>query len=152
MLFFVAGHTCPDITYDFNSAARYMFYPQLVQEHALKQIGHYLEATSDSGSIMKPSEKILKINSFPDANFAGMKGRKGMDDPVCAKSRTGFVIMVAYCSIMWQSKLQFESLSPNMEAEIIATAHSSCKLFPIMDGVSIMGTAIGLPLVGNTTI
>ncbi len=38
-----------------------------------------------------------------------------------------------------------------MEAEIVALAHSCCKLFPIMDGVSIMGKAIGLP-VGDTTI
>ncbi len=38
-----------------------------------------------------------------------------------------------------------------LRAEIIALAHSCCKLFPIMDGVSIMGKAIGLPI-GNTTI
>ncbi len=38
-----------------------------------------------------------------------------------------------------------------MEAEIDALGHSCRELFPIMDGVSIMGTAIGLP-VGDTTI
>ena len=44
---------------------------------------------------MKPSEKLLKIDSFLDANFAGMYGHEGMDDPVCVKIRTGYVIMVA---------------------------------------------------------
>ncbi len=38
-----------------------------------------------------------------------------------------------------------------MKAEVVALAHSCCKLFPIMNGVSIMGKAIGLP-VDNTTI
>ncbi len=38
-----------------------------------------------------------------------------------------------------------------MQAEIFALSHSCCKLFPIMDGVRIMGKAIGPP-VGNTTI
>ncbi len=38
-----------------------------------------------------------------------------------------------------------------METEIIALAHICCKLFPNMDGVSIMGETIGVP-VGNTTI
>ncbi len=38
-----------------------------------------------------------------------------------------------------------------MEAEIIAIAHRCHELFPIMDGVSIMGKAIG-HFVGNTTI
>ncbi len=74
-----------------------------------------------------------------------------MDDPVCVKSRTGCVIMIANCPIIWQSKLQSETALSTMEAEIVALAHSCCKLFTIMDGVSIMGKAIGLP-VGNTTI
>ncbi len=38
-----------------------------------------------------------------------------------------------------------------MEAEVIAIAHSCCKLFPIMDGASIMGKALSLS-VDNTTI
>ncbi len=38
-----------------------------------------------------------------------------------------------------------------MEAGIVALAHSCRELFPIMDGVSIMGKAICLPF-GNTTI
>ncbi len=100
---------------------------------------------------MKPSEKLLTSDSFPDANFAGVYGHKAMDDSVCVKSRTGYVIMVANCFIMWQSKLQSETALSTMEADMVALAHSSCELFPIMDGVSIMGKAIGLP-VGNTTI
>ncbi len=59
--------------------------------------------------------------------------------------------MVAICPIVWQSKLQSETALSTMEAEIVALAHSCCKLFPIMDGVSIMSKAIGIP-VGNTTI
>ncbi len=52
---------------------------------------------------------------------------------------------------MWQSKLQSETALSTMKAEIIALAYSCHKLFLIMDGVSIMGKAIGLP-VGDTTI
>ncbi len=55
---------------------------------------------------MNPSEKRLKIDSFSDANFAGMYVHEVMNDPVCVKSRTGYVIMVANYPIMWQSKLQ----------------------------------------------
>ncbi len=60
------------------------------------------------GLITKPSEKLVKIDSFPNANFSGMYGHEVMDDPVCVKSRTGCMIMVANCPIMWQSKLQTE--------------------------------------------
>ncbi len=67
------------------------------------------------------------------------------------KSRTEYVIMVACCPIKWQYKLQSETTLSIMEAEIIALAHSCCELFLIMDGVSVMGKAIGL-LICNTTI
>ncbi len=70
---------------------------------------------------------------------------------VCVKSRTGYEIVVANCPIMWQSKLQSETTLTTIEAEIVVLAHGCCKPSPIMDGVSIMGKAIGLP-VGNTTI
>ncbi len=65
-----------------------MFSPELVREHALKQIGCYLKATFDMGLIMKPSEKLFKIDSFPDADFVGVYRYEVMDDPVCVKSRT----------------------------------------------------------------
>ncbi len=83
MLLYLAGHKCPEMTHDVNCDARYFFCPKLVHKQALKQIGHYLKATADKGLIMMPSEKLLKIDSFPDTDFAGMYGHKTMDDPVC---------------------------------------------------------------------
>ncbi len=77
-----------------------MFCPKLVHEHALKRIDRYLKGASDKGLIMKPSEKLLKIDSLPDANFAGKYEHKAMYDLVCIKKRTGYVIMVVNCSIM----------------------------------------------------
>ncbi len=109
-----------------------------MHKQALKQIGRYLKATADKGLIMKPSEKLLKIDSFLDTDFAG---HKAMNDPVCVKSRTGYMIMVANCHIMWQSKLLSESALSTMDAKMVALAHSCCEQFPIMDGVSIMGKA-----------
>ncbi|KAL7467153.1 hypothetical protein ACHAXS_007412, partial [Conticribra weissflogii] len=76
------GHTCPCISYSVKSAARYMFCPKLVHKQPLKQMRCYLKATSDKGLIMKPSEKLLKIDSFLDADFAGMYGHKAMDDHI----------------------------------------------------------------------
>ncbi len=96
MLLYLAQHTCPDIADAVICAARYMFYPKLVHKHALKEIGSYFFATSDKGLIMKPSKKLLKIDSVSDANLAGMYGYKAMYDHVCVKSRTGYVISPYY--------------------------------------------------------
>ncbi len=44
-----------------------------------------------------------------------------------------------------------ETALSSMKAKLIAMAHNSCTLFPIMDGVSIIGKTTSLPVV-NTNI
>ncbi len=114
-----------------------------MNEHATKQIVCYLNAAAEKRFIMKTDYRFLKINSFLDSNFPWI-----YSDPVCAKSRTGHVIMVANSSIMWQSKLQSVTAQHIVEAKIMAPAHSCHGMFPIMDGVNVMGKAIGL-LIGR---
>eukprot|EP00956_Cyclotella_meneghiniana_P032322 scaffold88264_cov32-Cyclotella_meneghiniana.AAC.1 len=87
MLLYLAGHTRPDIAYAVNCCARYMFNPRLSHEQALKRIGRYLKATRDKGLILNPSGK-LKVDAYPDADFAGLYGYESNSDPACAKSRT----------------------------------------------------------------
>ena len=72
-------------------------------------------------------------------------------DPASVTSRTGYVITVASCPVLWQSKLQTETASSTMEAEIVALVHSCKELFPIIDMVTVIGPAVGL-LVGDTTM
>ena len=75
-----------------------------------------------------------------------MYGHENSTDPSCVKSRTGFVITVANCPVLWQSKLQTETALSTMEAEVVALAHSCRELFPIMDMVSMLGEKVGLPV------
>ncbi len=42
---------------------------------------------------MKPSSNVCKIDTYPDADFAGMYGHEEHTDPACAKSRIGFIII-----------------------------------------------------------
>ena len=145
MLLYLSGHSRPDIAYAVNCAARYMFSPRHSHELALKRIGRYLKATREKGLILNPSQDF-KIDCYPDADFAGLYGYEQVTDPTCVKSHTGFVITVSDCPVLWQSKLQTETALSTMEAEIVALAHSCRELFPIMDMVQVLGTAVGLPL------
>ena len=95
MLLYLSGHSRPDIAFAVNCCARYMFCPKKSHELALKRIGRYLKATRDKGLILNPSGDVLKIDNYPDADFAGMYGYEENDDPTCVKSRTGYVITVA---------------------------------------------------------
>ncbi len=81
-----------------------MFCPKLVYKHTLNEIGCYLKANADKELIMKPLEKLLKIDSFPYFEFVGMYQHETID--VCVKSRMGYVIIVSNYPIMRQFKLQ----------------------------------------------
>jgi hypothetical protein len=146
MLLYLSGHTHPHIAYAVNCAARYMFCPKKSHEEALKQIGRFLKATRNRGLIIKPSSGVLKIDAYPDAGFAGMYGYEHHDDPSCVKSWTGYVINVANCPVMWQSKLQTKTALSTMEAEIVAISDCACELIPIMQMVEFLGPAVGLPM------
>ena len=132
-LLYLSGHTRPEIAYAVNCCARYMFCPKRSHELALKQIGRYLRKTRTKGLILKPCANVLEINAYPDADFAGMYGVERADDPACVKSRTGYVITVANCPVLWKSTLQTKTALSTMEAEISALAHCCRELFPIMD-------------------
>jgi hypothetical protein len=108
MLLYLSGHTRPDIAYAVNCCARYMFSPRLSHEQALKRIGRYLKVTRDKGLILKPCPN-LRIDAFPDANFAGLYGYAKITCSEVVKSRTGFLITVCQCPMVWVSKLQTET-------------------------------------------
>jgi len=132
-LLYLAGHTRPEIAYAVNQCARYMFNPKRSHEKAIIRIGRYLKSTRTKGLILKPSGGLCNINAYPDADFAGLYGHESPTDPACVKSRTGFVICIANCPIMWKSTLQTKTALSTMEAEITALVHCMKELVGVMD-------------------
>jgi len=85
-------------------------------EIALERIGLYLKGTLDEGLILKPSGK-LDIDCYFDADFASLWPHEDKHDPTCVKSRTGFVICISDCPVIWSSKRQTDIATSTMEAE-----------------------------------
>jgi hypothetical protein len=52
-----------------------------------------------------------------DTDFAGRWGVKDQQEPLPAKSRTGYVLCLAKCPIIWTRKIQSDIASSIMEAE-----------------------------------
>jgi len=149
-LLYLSGHTRPDIQYAVNQCARYMFCPKRSHELALKRIGKYLKLTRKEGLILMPSENVLDINAYPDADFAGLYGFEKGSDPACVKSRTGFVILAANCPVIWKSTLQSKTALSTMEAEITALASCCKELFPIMQLAQNLSEYFALPQLTTT--
>jgi hypothetical protein len=104
MLLYLSGHSRPDIAFAVHQCAWYTFQPTQRHELALICIGHYLKGTMDKGLILAPSDDA-RVDCFPDADFAGLYGHEDSQDPHCACSCTGFVILAFGCSVLWKSRL-----------------------------------------------
>jgi Reverse transcriptase (RNA-dependent DNA polymerase) len=132
MLQYLVTHTRPDLMFAVSQCARYTHSPRRKHELALERIGQYLKGTRNKGLILRPEvDGVLRIDAYVDADFAGMWGYECKQDPACVKSRTGFVIFVANCPVIWSSKLQGDIATCTMEAEYNALSISMRDVLPL---------------------
>ena len=120
---YLASNTRPDISYAVHQAARYSHGTRNSHAIAVKRILRYLKGTKDKGIIFKPN-KSNKIDCHVDSDFAGLFSVEDGLKPICAKSRTGYVIKYCDVPILWVSKMQTQIALSTMEAEYIALSLS----------------------------
>ena len=68
----------------------------------MKRICRYLQGTKDNGLVFNPSKKLV-VDCYRDEIFAGLWGHEDPQDPICAGSRTGFVV-----TFLWHCIILFE--------------------------------------------
>jgi hypothetical protein len=129
---FLEKSTRPDIAYAVHQCARFCEDPKQSHVDAVIRLVEYLASTRDKGLIFSPNkEKSFEV--YADADFAGNWYKPtAMDDVSTAKSRTGYVILLANCPILWTSKLQTQIALSTTEAEYIALSQSLRDTIPIM--------------------
>jgi Reverse transcriptase (RNA-dependent DNA polymerase) len=142
MLLYLSNNSRPDIAFAVHQCARFSHAPKQSHALAVKAIGRYLIRTRTKGLIMSPTGD-LAVDCYVDADFAGLWHREDDQNPLCVKSRTGYLITIGNCPLTWASKLQTEVALSTMEAEYIALSHSMRDLIPIRELVLEMSTAIG---------
>ena len=71
------------------------------------------------------------VDCYSDAYFAGLWGHENPRDPICAWSRTGFVVTFTNCPLLWVSKLQTEIALSTLYYEYVALYHSVGALLPL---------------------
>ena len=106
MLLYLAGSTCPDISYDVHQCAGFSHQPKASHDIGVKHIIRYLKGTRGKGLTMKPRSKNLKLDLFFDADFAGLFASEYKMDPISMKIRTGVLLNFGGLPIHWSSKLQ----------------------------------------------
>ena len=119
MMSYLATNSRRDIAFAVNQCCRFSNDPKRSHEKAVKRIGRYLKGTSERGMVIHPNSK-LGLKLYADADFAGLFAVEDKEDPICVKSRTGWVLTLGGVPVTWSSKLQTEIALSTMEAEYIA--------------------------------
>ena len=142
MLLYLASNSRPKIAYAVHQCARFTHNPKASHGAAVKQICRYLQGTKTKSLILKPS-KQLKVDCFVDADFAGQWNVENPEDPLCVKSRTGYVLLVGNCPVHWVSKLQSEISVSTMDVEYISLSTGMRDLIPLCTLVDEVKDLIG---------
>jgi hypothetical protein len=94
----------------------------------------------------------LQLDCYVDANFAGLWNHESHQDPVCVKSRTGYVMTLGDCPIQWNSKLQTEIALSTTEAIYIALSQAMPELIPLRRLLLEIVQTMKLPGITNSLI
>jgi hypothetical protein len=92
MLMYLAANTRPDIVYAVHQAARHTHAPRASHNVAIKIIVRYLKGTRTKGIYFKPDD-LDRVDCYVDAEFSGLISVEDAQQPIAAKSRTGYAIM-----------------------------------------------------------
>eukprot|EP00978_Attheya_sp_CCMP212_P036392 scaffold164691_cov35-Attheya_sp.AAC.2 len=129
---FLEKSTRPDLAYSVHQCSRFSIDPKESHAQAIKHIVRYLMANRDKGIILKPDPE-MGLEDWVDTDFCGAWDRQyAMEDPITARSRSGYAIRYCGCPITWRSKLQTEVALSTMEAEYVALSQSLREVLPIM--------------------
>ena len=93
MMLYLASKTRPDISFAFaiHQCARFINNTKASHNTSVKRICRYLQGNKYNGLVFNTSKKLV-VDFYADAYFAGLWGHKNPQDPIFAKSRTGFVV------------------------------------------------------------
>ena len=122
----------PDIAYAVHQCARFSSAPRQSHGEAVRNIVKYLKGTSDKGIYFDPNTNA-SFEVYVDADFCGNWQKESAQfDQSTAKSRSGYVISLYDCPLIWFSKLQTQCALSTTEAEYIALSQSMRDALPIM--------------------
>jgi hypothetical protein len=101
---YLSSHSKPGIQFSVHQCARSTHNPRKSHGEVVFRICQYIVGTQDQGLTFDPNSD-LQLNCYVDADYPGLWKHEDDDDPVCAKSRTGYVMTLQGCSLHWVSKL-----------------------------------------------
>jgi hypothetical protein len=129
---YLTGSLRDKLAFSVHQCTQFAAAPKRAQEKALLKILRYLKGTPDEGLIVTP-RKALGLECYVDADFAGGWCKETSEDPASVLSRSGYVIQLYGCPILWVSKLQTKISLSTTESKYIALSQAMREVIPLLD-------------------
>ena len=140
---YLCSNTWPDIQYAIHQCARFSHNPRASHEQA--DTPHLPVSARNTNSRYDRQTRCQDATKcYVDTDFAGLWNVEHEQDPVCVKSRTGFLLTLGGCPLLWVSKLQTEVALSTTEAEYIAMSQAMRELIPMRTLLQQVGTTLHL--------
>ena len=151
MLLYLSSNTRPDIQFAVHQVARFSHSPRKSHGQAIKRIIRYLIATRDRGILFQPN-LAQGLDCYVDADYCGWHDSEHEQDPVSVKSRTGFVLTLFGCPVIWSSKLQTDITLSSTAAEYVAFSMAMRELLPMRVLLQEIGAKMDLPAISDSLV
>ena len=151
MLLYLSTNTRPDISFAVSQVARFNHSPKQSHATAVKMIVRYLARTADKGMTLHPTGK-LNLDCYVDADFAGLHRSEPDESPNSVRSRTGYLVKLGNCPLIWKSQLQTKIALSTVEAEYSALSQCMRSLLPLNALLKEVAIAVRLPANAIATI
>ena len=96
----------------------------------MNRICWYIQGTKYNGLVFNPSKKMV-VDFYADTDFAGLWVYEDPQDPMCDRSRNGFVVTFAYCPLLWVSKIQTYVALSTLHYDYVVLSQSIRALLPL---------------------
>ena len=98
-MLYLESNKIPDIFFAIHQCNQFTHNTKSSQETFAKRICRYIQGTKGNGIVFNIYKKLV-VDCYAYAYFAGLWGYEDPQDPICARSRTGFMVtftIVLYC-------------------------------------------------------
>ena len=102
---YLSSNVHSEIQFSVHHCAWLSHAPQESNEEAIKHICQYLQGVKGNGLTFQPNTS-LELDLYVDADFSVLWNYEDDQDTVFVKSRTGYLLTLGGCTIIWRSKLQ----------------------------------------------
>ena len=132
MMIYLASNSRPEIQFSIHQCDCFTQNYRASHEDTIIRTRLYLEDTQNKGLILSPTRKLC-VNCYVDYDFTGLFYYEDLHNPVCERSRSGYVVTFSNYTTLWISKIHTDISLSTLHAKYVALSQSLRDLLPFED-------------------